>query len=63
MKTMDPLVAGPPMLRALEELVAAAKLAPADAIKSDPDSVREAFWQGKCGHGHNLAFSRQSAFE
>jgi multiple sugar transport system substrate-binding protein len=48
-KTMAPLLAGPPLVRALEELVAAAKLGSADALKSDPVAVREAFWQGKCG--------------
>jgi multiple sugar transport system substrate-binding protein len=48
-KTMEPLLTGPPMVRALEELVAAAKLGPPDALQSDPAAVRAAFWQGKCG--------------
>jgi multiple sugar transport system substrate-binding protein len=48
-KTLEPLVAGPPMVRALEELVAAAKLASPDALNSDPAAVRKAFWQGRCG--------------
>ena len=30
-KTLEPAIAGPPFVRALEELVAAAKLGPADA--------------------------------
>jgi len=47
--TMEPLVAGPPFVRALEELVAAAKLGPADALKQDPATARAAFWQGRCG--------------
>ena len=46
---MEPLVTGPPMVRALEELVAAAKLGSSDALQSDPAAVRAAFWQGKCG--------------
>jgi multiple sugar transport system substrate-binding protein len=48
-KTMAPLVAGPPLVRALEELAAAAKFGPAEALQSDPAAVRAAFWQGKCG--------------
>ena len=48
-KTIEPLVAGPPMVRALEELVAAAKLGSSEALQSDPAAVRAAFWQGKCG--------------
>ena len=48
-KTMEPLLTGPPMVRALEELVAAAKLGPPDALQFDPSAVRTAFWQGKCG--------------
>jgi multiple sugar transport system substrate-binding protein len=48
-KTMEPLLAGPPMIRALEELVAAAKFGPPDVLQYDPAAVRAAFWQGKCG--------------
>ncbi len=48
-ETMEPLVAGPPFVRALEELVAAAKLGPANAMQRDPDAVRTAFWRGECG--------------
>ena len=48
-KTMEPLLTGPPIVRALEELVAAAKLGPPEAFESDPAAVRAAFWQGKCG--------------
>jgi multiple sugar transport system substrate-binding protein len=46
--TMAPLVAGPPMVRALEELAAAAKIAPPEVLQSDPTAIRDAFWQGKC---------------
>jgi multiple sugar transport system substrate-binding protein len=48
-KTMEPLLTGPPMVRALEELAAAAKLGPPEALESDPAGVRAAFWQGRCG--------------
>ncbi len=47
--TMEPLVAGPPFVRALEELVAVAKAGPADPTQYDPAAARAAFWQGKCG--------------
>ncbi len=47
--TMEPLVAGPPFVNALEDLVAAAKLGPADELDFDPDTARTAFWQGRCG--------------
>jgi multiple sugar transport system substrate-binding protein len=46
--TMEPLVDGPPFVRALEELVAAARFAPSDQLRSDPAAVRQAFWQGRC---------------
>jgi len=48
-RTMEPLVGGPPFVRALEELVAAAKTGSPDQLPYDPDAVRAAFWQGKCG--------------
>jgi multiple sugar transport system substrate-binding protein len=48
-ETMEPLVSGPPFVQALEELVAAAKLGPADRLKYDPAAVRAAFWNGQCG--------------
>ena len=48
-QTMEPLVDGPPLVRALEELVAAARLGPPEALSYDPDAVRAAFWQGRCG--------------
>jgi multiple sugar transport system substrate-binding protein len=47
--TMQPLVAGPPFVRALEELVAAAKLGSPDQLDYDPTATRAAFWQGQCG--------------
>jgi multiple sugar transport system substrate-binding protein len=48
-ETMEPLVAGPPMVQALEDLVAAAKLGPADPFQYDPTAARAAFWRGECG--------------
>ena len=42
--TMEPLIAGPPFVRALEELVAASNAA---SLDMDPAAVRAAFWQGK----------------
>jgi multiple sugar transport system substrate-binding protein len=48
-RTMEPLVAGPPFVRALEELVAAAKMGTPDQLQYDPKAARAAFWQGQCG--------------
>jgi multiple sugar transport system substrate-binding protein len=47
-ETMEPLVAGDPFVKALEELVAAAGLSPTDPLKCDPAAVRDAFWNGQC---------------
>lgn len=46
--SMEPLVAGPPFLRALEELVQAAKHGPSEQLGFDPAAARSAFWQGQC---------------
>lgn len=46
--SMEPLIAGPPLVRALEELVAAAKLGPPEQLSYDPAATRRAFWQGRC---------------
>lgn len=48
-ETMQPLVAGPPYIRALEELVAAYRRGAAEQLEMDPHDVRQAFWQGRCG--------------
>jgi multiple sugar transport system substrate-binding protein len=48
-RTMKPLVAGPPFVRALEELMAAAKVGSPKQLQYDPTSARAAFWQGRCG--------------
>ena len=45
--TMEPLVAGPAFVRALEELVAAAKLGPADHDGLDVAAARRAFLAGQ----------------
>ncbi|MEN6407618.1 MAG: extracellular solute-binding protein [Thermoguttaceae bacterium] len=47
--TMEPMIAGPPFVQALEELVAASKFGPADPLRFDPASARTAFWRGQCG--------------
>jgi multiple sugar transport system substrate-binding protein len=46
-KTMEPAIAGPPFVRALEELVAAAKLGPAEQLDFDPAAARAEFWKGR----------------
>jgi ABC-type glycerol-3-phosphate transport system substrate-binding protein len=48
-ETMEPLIASPPIVHALEQLVAAAKLGPADPLSYDPAAARAAFWNGHCG--------------
>jgi multiple sugar transport system substrate-binding protein len=48
-ETMEPLVADPPILHALETLIAAAKFGPADPLRYDPAAARAAFWKGECG--------------
>ena len=45
--TMEPLIAGPPVVRALEELVAVARLGPEEQLQYDPAAVRAAFWEGR----------------
>jgi len=48
-ETMEPLIDGPPFVRALEELVAVAAAGPPELLTYDPAAVRAAFWQGQCG--------------
>jgi ABC-type glycerol-3-phosphate transport system substrate-binding protein len=48
-ETMEPLVAGPPFVHALEKLAAATKLGPANPLGYDPVTARSAFWSGQCG--------------
>jgi multiple sugar transport system substrate-binding protein len=48
-KTMEPLIAEPPVVQALTELVAAAKTNAGESMKCDPAAVRNAFWAGQCG--------------
>ncbi len=47
-ETMEPLIAGPPFVRALEELAAAAKLGPPNARELDPAAARREFLAGHC---------------
>jgi multiple sugar transport system substrate-binding protein len=57
--TMEPLVGGPPFVRALEELVAASAFGPPQQLTFDPTAARNAFWRGECG----LALSWPTAAE
>jgi multiple sugar transport system substrate-binding protein len=45
-KTFEPMIAGQPFVRALTELVEAAKLGPAEQLEFDPAAVRAEFWKG-----------------
>jgi multiple sugar transport system substrate-binding protein len=45
-KTFEPAIASPPFVRALEELVAAAKHAPPEQLGFDPSATRAEFWKG-----------------
>ncbi len=47
--TMEPLIDGPPFVRALKELAAAAKLGPQGQLQYDPADARTTFWKGRCG--------------
>ncbi len=47
--TMEPMIAGPPFVQALEELMAAAKFGPANPSGFDPATARAAFLRGQCG--------------
>lgn len=47
--TMAPLIAGPPFVRALEELVETANIGSAESLELDPDGARRAFWSGRAG--------------
>ncbi|MCO6457990.1 MAG: extracellular solute-binding protein, partial [Pirellulaceae bacterium] len=49
--TMDPLIAGPPFVRALEELVAASRLAPPECLEWTPAEVFEAVRSGRAAMG------------
>jgi len=45
---MEPLIDGPPFVRALEELVATASPGAPEQLTYDPAAVRAAFWEGRC---------------
>jgi multiple sugar transport system substrate-binding protein len=47
--TMEPLIAGPPFVRTLNELVAASRTVSGDPLAYDPAAARAAFWRGQCG--------------
>ncbi len=63
-RTMEPLIAGPPFVKALSELVAAAKLGPSNATSMGPAEARREFTAGRCAMAlswptrvHNRFFS------
>ena len=47
-RTLEPLVDGPPFVRALEQLVAAAQTGPAEVVQLTPHDVRSEFLEGRC---------------
>jgi len=46
--TMEPLIDGPPFVRALGEQIAAAGSHAQELLRADPSAVRRAFWSGRC---------------
>lgn len=46
--TMEPLIAGPPFVKALEELVATAPSSPSDAVTYGPAEARRELLAGRC---------------
>lgn len=51
LQSMDPLIASPPFVKALEELVAAAKFGDPDSTKLAPADVRKLLVSGRCAMG------------
>ena len=51
LRSMDPQIALPPFVKALEELVASAKHGPADSVQRDPTSVWRLLRTGRCAMG------------
>ncbi len=49
LETMEPLIDGPPFVRALEEQVETLGENVAEQLRADPADVRRAFWAGRCG--------------
>ncbi|HWB08771.1 MAG TPA: extracellular solute-binding protein [Pirellulales bacterium] len=49
MESMEPLIAGPPFVRALEELISAKKYMPEEALEASPERAHEALLSGRCG--------------
>jgi multiple sugar transport system substrate-binding protein len=47
--SMEPMIAGTPFVRALEELVATAKVASPDQLTLDAHATRAEFWAGRSG--------------
>jgi ABC-type glycerol-3-phosphate transport system substrate-binding protein len=49
MESMEPLIAGPPFVRALDELISAKRYMPAEALETSPERAHEALVTGCCG--------------
>ncbi|HEV3021496.1 MAG TPA: extracellular solute-binding protein [Pirellulales bacterium] len=49
MESMEPLIAGPPFVRALDELISAKKHMPDEALEASPERAQEALLAGRCG--------------
>jgi multiple sugar transport system substrate-binding protein len=58
--TMEPLIASPPFVKALEELVASAKHGPEEAIEYSPADVRRLLTAGGCSMGLSWPSSADS---
>jgi multiple sugar transport system substrate-binding protein len=49
MESMDPLIAGRPFVRALDELIAAKEFMPNEASEASPEQAHDALLAGRCG--------------
>jgi multiple sugar transport system substrate-binding protein len=49
MESMEPLIAGPPFVRALDELISAKRSMPEEALEASPERAHEALVTGRCG--------------
>jgi multiple sugar transport system substrate-binding protein len=49
MESMEPLIAGPPFVRALDGLISAKKNMPEEALDVSPEQAHEALVSGRCG--------------
>ena len=61
LQSMEPLIASPPFVKALEELVAAAKFAAPDSTKLTPADVWKSLGSGRCAMGLTWPSSAEAA--